>query len=121
MSKRKKTAPAPSPAPDPNPDAWKLPNQVTALDVAFGGALKHIVPPESAWPEDVREGRSPWLKVASDAFFETAKTLTALKVKPEFDRAGVIQTLVAVLVSWHYKHEIKEAQVATLMSLWCEL
>lgn len=88
--------------------------------MAFGGALKHIVPPKSAWPEDVREGRSPWLKVASDAFFETAKTLTALKVKPEFDRVGVIQTLAAVLGSWHYKHEVKEAQVATLMSLWCE-
>lgn len=95
-----------------------LPQDVTALEIAFGGAglLEKLLPPMDAIPEEFRRHRSSWVDWQSDWFFNGLKRYPIPKPGIDVDKA--MGHLSAIQSSWEPKHEHKKAGVAYLASLW---
>lgn len=70
--------------------------------------------------EECVDDHNPWIRIASEAFFDTVNVLTSLKVKSGVDRNKALRTINLVLLNRQYPHEVKLRQAATLMQEWCE-
>lgn len=96
------------------------PQKVDALDVAFGGNMKQLMPNIADVPEEFRNPNSQniWVKWQSDWFFNGLKQQPT--PKPGIDLHQAMQHLAAIQRSFEPKHEHKMAAVAYLASLWFE-
>lgn len=120
--KRKKASPQAMPEkPAETPGTareWRTAPPVTDLEVAFPTTLDGIAPPESDWPADVKNGTSPLLGMASTLFAQGGAVLKGASLRDGIELVNVIRALQATLGSWHYKHEHKLSQVATMLGAW---
>lgn len=88
---------------------------VSDVDMAFGGNVKKLVPSYSEIPDEFRRESSKWNKVVSDWFFYGLKD-AEWKPKDGVDMQKALRHVKAVMGSWDLKHEHKEAGCAYLLS-----
>ncbi len=93
--------------------------EVTDLDIVFGGRAMELLPPYSEIPEEFRDGRTKWNKVVSDWFFCGLKNCKWVP-KEGIDTGKALRHIKAILGSFEPKHEHKEAGCAYLLSEWFE-
>lgn len=89
--------------------------EVTGLDLVFGGDMKKLLPPMSEIPEEFKKGHSKWNKVVSDWFFYGLKNAD-WKPKEGIDATKAIRHVSAIMRSFEPQHEHKEAGCAYLLS-----
>jgi hypothetical protein len=97
----------------------RMPIDLNAADVAFGGAggkLKEILPPMSEIPDEFKRGSGPWIEWQRDWFFSGLKRYPV--PREGIDRGKAMSNLACVQRSYEPKHEHKQAGVAYLASLW---
>ncbi|MFE5321612.1 hypothetical protein ACFQ88_23180 [Paenibacillus sp. NPDC056579] len=94
---------------------WSFPQEVTDVDIAFGGRTHELLPdpeeiPEEFWNEDTK-----WHKLASDIFF--GRELSGdIHEREGIDVHFAARHIKAVLASYQPKHQHKIAGCAFLMS-----
>lgn len=93
------------------------PEDVSNLDMAFGGKIENLLPPYNAIPEQFKNGVTEWNRFFSDMFFAGIKSLE-LTPREGIDQAKALRHIRTISASFEPKHEHKEAGVAYLMSLW---
>ena len=94
--------------------------EVSALDMAFGGAggkLAELLPAYKDLPEEFTRHEGKWHKVMSDWFYRGLKNAKWMP-KPGVDTKKALAHIKTVLGSFEPKHEHKEAGVAFLLSEW---
>lgn len=93
--------------------------EVSGVDLAFGGDMKKLLPKWDDIPEEYRNmnGITKWNKMVSDWFFCGIKDLK-LKPKDGIDTHKAMSHIRAIMSSWEPKHEHKEAGCAYLLSQW---
>jgi hypothetical protein len=89
--------------------------EVTGLDLAFGGDMKKLLPAYNDIPEEFRRGRTKWNKVVSDWFFFGLKNANWVP-KDGVDQNKALSHVKAIMGSWDPSHEHKEAGCAYLLS-----
>jgi hypothetical protein len=89
--------------------------EVTDLDLTFGGNMKKLLPDYSIIPDEFKHGRNKWCKVVGDWYFYGMKNCT-WKPKEGIDTQKALRHVKAVVGSWEPKHEHKVAGCAYLLS-----
>lgn len=100
----------------PPVDCKYMPQPVSNLDIAFGGAAMKLLPPQSEIPKNL----DAWEDLVNEWFF---KGLNAqrLKARPGIDRVAAFRHLKCIMGSYEPKHEHKVSGVAYLMAQWFEV
>lgn len=100
-------------------EGFEKPQDVTDLDLAFGGEMKTLLPPYEDIPAEFKRHRgNKWVDFQNDWFFYGLGPKTKYKPKKGIDKDAALRHLRAIQGSWEPKHEHKEAGVAFLASLW---
>ncbi|RKN75023.1 hypothetical protein [Paenibacillus ginsengarvi] len=89
--------------------------EVTDLNLAFGGDMKKLLPPYNEIPQEFRSERSKWNKVVSDWFYYGLKN-AEWNPKEGVETQKALRHVKAIMGSWEPKHEHKEAGCAYLLS-----
>ena len=89
--------------------------EVSDLDIAFGGRAMELLPAYTDIPEEFRDGRTKWNDLVSTWFFCGIKN-AQWKPKDGIDPEKAIRHIRACLGSFEPKHEHKEAGCAYLLS-----
>jgi hypothetical protein len=104
--------------------AGKLPQAVSDLDMAFGGAsgaIRDLMVPYDDIPEAFRRGHGEahkWVELQQRWFFLGLPKETRFAAKAGIDATLALRHLQTIQGSFETKHEHKAACVAYLMSLW---
>ena len=95
--------------------------EVSIIDVAFGGNIKKLLPKWEEIPEEFKNmnNSTKWNKVVSDWFFCGLKNAEWIP-KDGIDSSKALAHVRAILVSFEPKHEHKEAGCAYLLNEWFE-
>jgi hypothetical protein len=93
-----------------------LPQEVTGLDMAFGGDVSKLMPPYAEIPKEFKDTHNYWCGWQSQWFFEGLKTQP--EAKEGIDQKSAMRHLAAIQRSFEPQHEHKSAAVAYLASLW---
>ncbi len=99
---------------------WDKPQEVSGLDVVFGGDIEKLLPPRGDIPQEFYAGRTDWCKFVSRWFFKGLPDGTAFRCKEGVDGNTALRHLRAIMCSFEPKHEHKTGGVAWMMSLWFE-
>lgn len=97
-------------------DKFASPQEVSAVEMAFGGNMKELLPPYSEIPEEFKSSRNRWVQWQNQWFYSGLKEAPAAKAG--IDAKAAIRHLGAIQGSFEPKHEHKEAGVAYLASRW---
>lgn len=89
--------------------------EVTGLDLVFGGDMKKLLPAMTEIPQEFQQGHTKWNKVVSDWFFYGLKNIQ-WKPRGGVDEDMALRHVKAVMGSWEPQHEHKEAGCAYLLS-----
>lgn len=98
---------------------FDFPQEVTALDLSFGGDMKKLLPPMSKIPDEFKNRDTKWNDLVSDWFFRGLESFDCVP-KKGIDKKIALNHISAIMRSWDPKHEHKEAGCAYLFSLWFE-
>jgi hypothetical protein len=94
-----------------------LPQEVDALDMAFG-RTKGLMPPRDSIPEEFDRFNGTWgNRLFNDWFYGGVKNLQ-LTPKPGIDKAKAMSHIRSIMGSFEPKHEHKETACAYLFDLW---
>lgn len=88
---------------------------VTGLDLAFGGDMEKLLPAWEEIPKEFRDGRTKWNRLVSTWFYRGLKN-TTWSPKEGVDTQKALRHVKAIMASWTPKHEHKEAGCAYLLS-----
>jgi len=94
------------------------PQEVTKLDIAFGGKAMELLPPDNDIPDEFNQWHNKWGDVVSKWFFNGLPKDTEFVPVDGIDTAQALAHIQAILGSFEPKHEHKMAGCAYLMSLW---
>ncbi len=98
-------------------DRFAQPAKVDALDMAFGGAMKNLLPPYAELPEEFRREWHEGCRIAQMWFFSgLAKPYPHPQTGIDADAA--FRHMRAIMASWEPKHEHKIAGVGYLLDRW---
>lgn len=97
------------------------PVAISDVELAFpANVIGKLLPEWNAIPAEFRERRSPWCRIAGDAFAGVNSKIE-IALRSGIDRSLATRHLRACMGSFEPKHEHKIAGVAYLLSLWFEL
>ena len=92
--------------------------EVTPVDMAFGGDVKKLMPPMDSIPEEFKTyGGTRWNEIISRWFFVGIKIKNAIPAEG-VDAGKALNHIKAIIGSFEPKHEHKEAACAFLLSEW---
>ena len=100
------------------------PMDLDAVEVAFPANFRRLAPMyvdyyEANVPDEFRQHEGTrWNRIAAEWFFHGLKKDDQFDVKDGIDFAKAMAHLSALQRSWEPSHQVKEAIVAFLMSLW---
>jgi len=94
------------------------PQEVTDVELAFGGRIKELLPPYEDLPEEFQRFKTDWNRIISKWFFDGLPKNTNFIAKDGINAEKALRHIAAVLRSFEPKHEHKEAGCAYLLSLW---
>lgn len=98
---------------------WIKPQEVTDLELAFGGNIDKLMPAYEELTEEFQRGRGPYCDLMEGWFFKGLRKLP--KPKEGIDLNTALRHLGAILVSFEPKQEHKIGGTGYLASLWFEL
>lgn len=93
--------------------------EVSELDIAFGGSIENLMPKYADVPEEFRRGGTKWNKVVNKWFFGGLEGVTFVP-KEGVDQSKALRHIAAIMRSFEPKHEHKEAGCAYLFDQWFE-
>ena len=95
-----------------------MPQDVSAVDVAFGyGDIATLMPPMADIPEAFTRHSNPWVRLFVDWFYLGLDRMTAVP-KDGIDKDRALRHIMCVMRSFEPKHEHKTAACAYLLSQW---
>ena len=92
---------------------------VSGLEMTFGGDMKKLLPAMSDIPREFQMGHTKWNDLVSTWLFYGLKNCE-WKPKEGIDTQQALRHIKAIMGSWEPKHEHKEAGCAYLLSEWFE-
>lgn len=102
------------------PVAYPVPDDLKAVNVAFGAKRKHYLTREQL--KDWYGRGTRFHEAAQSLFFNGGKLADhGLAFKPDIDRDKAMLALRALLCSFEPKHEIKIGTVAVALANWCNV
>ena len=96
------------------------PQDVSALDLAFGANLDRLLPQFQDIPDEFKWGLNPWNRITSEWFFNGLDT-DLIESKEGIDQCKALLHLKVIMGSYSPKHEHRIAGCAYLMSHWFNL
>ncbi len=97
-----------------------LPEEVTAIDMAFPARGVELAPPMDEIPEVYRDGHGEFSGFAGHWFFAGLGEGSAFHPRSGIDARKAFEHLNVIMGCYGLKHEHKEAAVDYLASMWFE-
>jgi hypothetical protein len=98
-----------------------VPQEVSGLDMAFGGHMDRLLPAWESIPEEFRRcNGTEWNRIQSAWFFKGLPADVQFFPNEGIDAEVALRHLATIQRSFEPKHEHKEAAVAWLLSCWFE-
>lgn len=96
--------------------------EVSAMDCAFQGRWRQLLPPESELTEDEKRMRGPFCEALSSIFFRGGRLSDhGISPKPGIDMDKVTRYVRATLGDFGPSHEYKIGGIAHALSQWCTI
>ena len=95
---------------------WDYPQQVSDVELAFGGGIERLLPTEKEIPAEFWSSESKWNKAATALFFGTISDTSEIIERPGIDVHFAARHIRTIFKSFQPKHEHKIAGCAYLLS-----
>lgn len=96
-----------------------LPQEVSNLDIAFGGDVSNLMPPKDEIPDKFYQTK--YMRLAEQWFYSGINVSELGKPKLGIDSKIAMRHLNAIMGSWEPRHEDKLSAVAYLISQWFDV